>query len=152
MAAIKQTEKNKENVDTLITFGEEALTMRKDDPRTKEYKKKVEKKMQENKKMYEEVYNNPFIGVDLSNTRDENESYDEYRTRLKLNNILLKQYKKSGKDRFLEMYPAGVKYAIDQAKVEIVKNHKPQLTATATITNEDGTAKNIPVIINNDKK
>ena len=56
MAAIKQTEKNKENVDTLITFGEEALTMGKDDPRTKEYKKKVEKKMQENKKMYEATF------------------------------------------------------------------------------------------------
>ena len=35
----------KDNNDTLITFGEEALTMRKDDPRTQEYKEKMLKQM-----------------------------------------------------------------------------------------------------------
>tara|TARA_R110001606_G_C15110592_1_gene620887 strand:+ start:61 stop:513 length:453 start_codon:yes stop_codon:yes gene_type:complete len=142
----------KENNDTLITFGEEALTMRKDDPRTKKYKKKVEKKMEENRKIYEDASTNPFKGVNLKNARSEDENYEEYRTRLKLNNILQKQYKKVGREQFLEMYPAGVKYAIDQAKEEIMNNSKPQLTATATIINEDGTTgENIPVIVNNDK-
>ena len=136
----------KENNDTLLTFGEEALTMRTDDPRTQKHKKEMLKKMEKNKKMYEEVFKNPFIGVDLSNTRGENENYDEYRTRLKLNNMLLKQYKKAGKDRFLEMYPAGVKYAIDQAKVEIVKNNKPPLIVTkAEEVQPDGSKKEINI-------
>ena len=143
----------KENNDTLITFGEEALTMRKDDPRTQEHKKKVLKKMEKNRKMYEDAKENPFKEVNLSNKRADDETYDEYRTRLKLNNVLQKQYKKFGKDKFVEMYPAGVKYAIEQAKVEIEKQNKPQLTATATITHEDGRIEeNVPVKINNDKK
>ena len=41
----------KENNDTLVTFGEEALTMRKDDPRTQEYKEKMLKQMEENRKI-----------------------------------------------------------------------------------------------------
>ena len=73
---------------------------------------------------------NPFKGVNLSNKRAEDETYDEYRTRLKLNNVLQNQYKKFGIEKFSEMYPAGVKYAIDQAKEEIVKNNKPQLTVS----------------------
>jgi len=139
----------KENNDTLITFGKEALTMRKDDPRTQEHKEKMLKKMEENKKMYEDAESNPFNGVNLSNTREEGENYEEYRQRLKLNNMLQKQYRKVGREQFIQMYPAGVKYAIDQAKEEIMKNNKSQpLVATATL--EDGTK--IPVTINNDKK
>ena len=139
----------KENNDTLVTFGKEALTMRKDDPRTQEHKEKMLKKMEKNKKMYEDAESNPFNGVNLSNTREEGENYEEYRQRLKLNNILQKQYRKVGREQFIQMYPAGVKYAIDQAKEEIMKNNKSQpLVATATL--EDGTK--IPVTINNDKK
>jgi len=139
----------KENNDTLVTFGKEALTMRKDDPRTQEHKEKMLKKMEENKKMYEDAESNPFNGVNLSNTREEGENYEEYRQRLKLNNMLQKQYRKVGREQFIQMYPAGVKYAIDQAKEEIMKNNKSQpLVATATL--EDGTK--IPVKINNDKK
>jgi len=139
----------KENNDTLVTFGKEALTMRKDDPRTQEHKEKMLKKMEENKKMYEDAESNPFNGVNLSNTREEGENYEEYRQRLKLNNMLQKQYRKVGREQFIQMYPAGVKYAIDQAKEEIMKNNKSQpLVATATL--EDGTK--IPVTINNDKK
>jgi hypothetical protein len=143
----------KENNDTLITFGEEALTMRKDDPRTQKYKVKMLKQVEKNKKLYDDAKENPFKEVNLSNKRADDETYDEYRTRLKLNNVLQKQYKKFGKDKFVEMYPAGVKYAIEQAKVEIEKQNKPQLTATATITHEDGRIEeNVPVKINNDKK
>ena len=139
----------KENNDILVTFGKEALTMRKDDPRTQEHKEKMLKKMEENKKMYEDAESNPFNGVNLSNTREEGENYEEYRQRLKLNNMLQKQYRKVGREQFIQMYPAGVKYAIDQAKEEIMKNNKSQpLVATTTL--EDGTK--IPVTINNDKK
>ena len=71
----------KENNDTLITFGEEALTMRKDDPRTQENKEKMLKQMEENREKYEEAQENPFIGVNLSNKRDEGETFDEYKSR-----------------------------------------------------------------------
>jgi len=131
--------------DTLITFGEEALTMRKDDPRTKEYKDKMLKQMEENRKMYADAKEDPFKGVNLRNERAEDETYDEYRQRRKLNNMLQKQYRKMGRDKFVEMYPAGVKYAIDQAKEEIENNNKQQLVAKATL--EDGSE--IPVTINN---
>jgi len=135
----------KENNDTLVTFGEEALTMRKDDPRTQEYKDKMLKQMEENKKMYEDAKADPFKGVNLKNERAEGETYEEYKQRRKLNNILQKQYSRVGRDKFIEMYPAGVKYAIDQAKEEIKKNSQPQLKAT--IKNEDGTTSSIPVTI-----
>jgi hypothetical protein len=47
------------------------------------------------------------------------------------------------------MYPAGVQYAIDQAKDQIDQNNKSQqLVAKGTL--EDGTE--IPVVINNNKK
>ena len=137
------------NNDTLITFGEEALTMRKDDPRTQEHKKKMLKKMEENRKLYEDIKANPFKGVNLNNARGEDETFEEYRKRLKLNKMLHKQYNKVGRDKFLEMYPAGVQYAIDQAKDQIEQNSKSQqLVAKGTL--EDGTE--IPVVINNNKK
>ena len=137
------------NNDTLITFGEEALTMRKDDPRTQEHKKKVLKQMEKNKKIYEDAKSNPFKGVNLSNARGEDETFEEYRKRLKLNKMLQKQYNKVGRDNFLKMYPAGVQYAIDQAKDQIEQNNKSQqLVAKGTL--EDGTE--IPVVINNNKK
>ena len=91
------------------------------------------------------IQKNPFIGVNLSNARDEDETYEEYRTRLKLNKILLKQYKKMGIDDFLKTYPAGVQYAIEHAKETIKNQNQPKMTATI-----DG--KEIPVIINNNKK
>ena len=50
MAVIKQTKEKKEHVennDVLITHGEEALTFRKDDPRTQEY---LDKKKEDNLK------------------------------------------------------------------------------------------------------
>ncbi len=135
---------SKKNDETLITFGEEALTMRKDDPRTKEYKEKMLKKMEENNKMYEDARENPFKNVNLSNKRAEDETYDEYRQRLKLNNMLQKQYRKFGRDQFIEMYPAGVKYAIDQAKIEFEKNQGKNLkVGKAEYVDSDGNKQEI---------
>jgi len=131
--------------DTLITFGEEALTMRKDDPRTKEYKDKMLKQMEENRKMYADAKEDPFKGVNLSNARSEDETFEEYKQRQKLNKVLQKQYRQFGREEFIKMYPAGVKYAIDQAKDEIKNNNKQQLVAKATL--EDGSE--IPVEFKN---
>ena len=80
MAVIKHTKKKKEykeNNDTLVTFGEEAYTMRKDDPRTEEAIKK-------SKKLKEKHINSAllsgeisvFEGLNLSDTREDNESFD----------------------------------------------------------------------------
>ena len=133
----------KDNNDTLITFGEEALTMRKDDPRTQEYKEKMLKQMDENKKMYEDAKKNPFKGVNLSNARSEDETYDEYKERLKLNKILQKQYRQFGRDKFIEMYPAGVKYAIDMAKEEIAKRKNNVVVGKVESIDKDGNKQEI---------
>ena len=57
----------KENVDVLITHGEEALTFRKDDPKTQEY---LNKKAEENLKlMKENGKDDLWYGISLSNAR-----------------------------------------------------------------------------------
>ena len=124
-----------ENVDTLVTFGDEGLTLRKDDPNTKEFvnRKKQEIQDTENRSIFE--------GINLSNKRDNNESYIEYKDRIKLNNTLLKVYKHNGREKSWEMFPEGFASAVDVAKKAAPK---PKMTATI-----DG--KEIPVIINNDK-
>tara|TARA_R110000744_G_scaffold134405_1_gene243399 strand:- start:1493 stop:1891 length:399 start_codon:yes stop_codon:yes gene_type:complete len=124
-----------ENVDTLVTFGDEGLTLRKDDPNTKEF---ISRKTQE----IEDLENRSiFEGINLSNKRDNNESYIEYKDRIKLNNTLLKVYKHNGREKSWEMFPEGFASAVDVAKEAAPK---PKMTATI-----DG--KEIPVIINNDK-
>tara|TARA_Y100000361_G_scaffold71646_1_gene63420 strand:+ start:81 stop:509 length:429 start_codon:yes stop_codon:yes gene_type:complete len=133
----------KENNDTLITFGKEALTMRKDDPRTQEYKEKMLKQMEEKKKMYEDAKKDPFKGVNLKNERAEDETYDEYKERLKLNKLLQKQYRQFGRDKFIEMYPAGVKYAIDMAKEEIAKRKNNVVVGKVESIDKDGNKQEI---------
>ena len=148
------TKKNKyiENHDTLVTFGEEAYTMRKDDPRTEEALKK-------SKKLKEETINKAilsgkismFEGLDRSNARGENESYEDYKARQKMNKNIDKIYKTLGPEECKKQYPMGFKYAIINEINSInKKNSEPQMTAT--ITNEDGTTQEAKVIINNDKK
>jgi hypothetical protein len=121
--------------ETLITFGDEGQTLRKDDPRTKEYVERKKKEI-ENRSMFE--------GINLSDKREENESYEDYKDRLKINKQLYKIYKQLGRDKCWEMYPNGFKSAIDFAK-EQSKN--PPMTAT--MTTEDG--KQIPVTIKNEE-
>ena len=59
-----------------------------------------------------------FEGINLSNKRAEDESYEDYKSRLKLNKSLEKLYKRLGRQQCLELYPAGFKSAIDQVKKE----------------------------------
>ena len=61
-----------ENVDTLVTFGEEGHTMRKDDPRTKEAIKKNNKILEDKRK--EMIANDEvsvFEGINLYSKRGE---------------------------------------------------------------------------------
>ncbi len=142
----------KENHDTLVTFGEGAYTMRKDDPRTNEA-------LKESKKLKEETINKAlksgkismFEGINLSDVREDNESFEDYKARRLTNKNLWKIYNKLGIEECQKQFPMGFKYAIiNELHLINEKNNKPQMTAT--ITNEDGTTEEAKVIINNDKK
>ena len=121
MAIIKHTKKKKEyieNNDTLVTFGDEAYTMRKDDPRTKDAiiksKELKEDKMRELIKDGASI----FEGLNMSDQRDENETYEEYNNRRATNNNLMKIYKKLGSEECRRQYPMGFNYAIQQAVID----------------------------------
>ena len=53
-----------------------------------------------------------FNDVNLSNARSENESYEDYKKRLKQNEGILKLYNTVGRDVFKEMFPNGVQEAL----------------------------------------
>jgi hypothetical protein len=53
-----------------------------------------------------------FNELNLSNARSENESYEDYKKRLKQNKDILKLYNTVGRDIFKEMFPGGVKEAL----------------------------------------
>jgi hypothetical protein len=57
-----------------------------------------------------------FNDINLSNARSENESYEDYKKRLKQNEQILKLYNTVGRDTFKEMFPNGVKEAIKKAE------------------------------------
>jgi hypothetical protein len=99
MTVIKQPSKKKEykeNNDTLVTFGDEAYTMRKDDPRTEEAIKKSQSLKEE--KMRELIKNGAsvFEGINMSDTRGETEEFEEFKARRATNNNLRIIYKKLG--------------------------------------------------------
>ena len=105
----------KENNDTLVTFGEEAYTMRKDDPRTK---KAIEKSKElKDKKIKEWVQSGEvsmFEGLNMNNARGEDEDFQDYKARQKMNKNLEKIYKKLGSEECKKQFPMGFKYAIIQ--------------------------------------
>ena len=57
-----------------------------------------------------------FAGVNLSNARSENESYEDYKKRLKQNEQILKLYNTVGRDVFKEMFPGGVEETLKTAE------------------------------------
>ena len=57
-----------------------------------------------------------FNDVNLSNARSENESYEDYKKRLKQNEQILKLYNTIGRDNFKEMFPGGVQEALKKAE------------------------------------
>ena len=57
-----------------------------------------------------------FAGVNLSNARSENESYEDYRERLRRNEKILKLYNTVGRDVFKQMFPEGVLEALKKAE------------------------------------
>tara|TARA_Y100000592_G_C5461584_1_gene314298 strand:- start:1695 stop:2117 length:423 start_codon:yes stop_codon:yes gene_type:complete len=119
----------KENVDVLITHGEEALTFRKDDPKTQEY---LNKKAEENLKlMKENGKDDLWYGISLSNARQEGESFENYKERLATVKNLQKIYNRLGREECKKQFPHGFAYAIYQEVGEKVKKaEKKQFTAT----------------------
>jgi hypothetical protein len=111
----------KPNDDTLVTFGEEAYTMRKDDPRTEEAIKKSQKLKEE--KMKELIKNGAsiFEGLNMSDERGEDETYEQYKDRRTTNNNLKKIYKKLGPEECRRQFPMGFNYALQQA---VIANHE----------------------------
>ena len=133
------------NHDTLVTFGDEALTFRKDDPRTQEH---IDKKKQENlDKLKESGKDDLWAGISLSNTRQDDETFESYQDRRKTVKMLQKIYKTLGREKCKEQFPFGFGYAINVSMKDELEKNKPQPQMTAMM---DG--KEIPVIINNDKK
>jgi hypothetical protein len=55
---------------------------------------------------------NAFKGLDLSNARNENETREQYKTRLKVNKQILKLYNTVGREKFQQMFPNGVEEAL----------------------------------------
>ena len=65
-----------------------------------------------------------FNNINLSNARSENESYEDYKKRLKQNEQILKLYNTVGRDNFKEMFPNGVKEALENAKKVVHNSEK----------------------------
>ena len=59
-----------------------------------------------------------FEGVNLSNARSEDESYEDYRKRLKQNKDILKMYSTVGRENFKQMFPGGVGEALKNIEAE----------------------------------
>ena len=59
-----------------------------------------------------------FAGVNLSNARSENESYEDYRERLRRNEKILKLYNTVGRDVFKQMFPEGIQYKVFEQPIE----------------------------------
>ena len=64
---------------------------------------------------------NAFAEINLSNARSENESYEDYKKRLKQNKAILKLYNTVGRDNFKQMFPNGVQEALKNTE-EVVHN------------------------------
>ena len=150
--------KVKKNNDVLITHGEEALTFRKDDPRTQEH---IDKKKIENlKKMKKDGEDNLWAGICLSNTRQDDETFEAYQDRRKTVKQLQKLYKVLGRDECKKQYPNGFAYALYIAlgnqkedynnflKKEL-KQQKGDDELQFEVKDQDGNVLDIPVEINN---
>ena len=68
-----------------------------------------------------------FAEVNLSNARSENESYEDYKKRLKQNEQIIKLYNQVGRDNFKQMFPNGIIEAIKSSEKEAEKANTESL-------------------------
>ena len=59
-----------------------------------------------------------FDKLNLSDTRSENETREEYKQRLKQNRQILKLYNSVGRDMFKQMFPEGIQYKVFEQPIE----------------------------------
>ena len=59
-----------------------------------------------------------FNNINLSNARSEDESYEDYKKRLKQNKQIMDLYFTVGRDNFKEMFPNGVHEALKNSAEE----------------------------------
>ena len=69
----------------------------------------------------------PFSDMNLSNARSEDESYEDYKKRLKQNKQIMKLYNTIGLDAFKEMFPAGVHEALKNSAEEAYNENEKEL-------------------------
>ena len=67
-----------------------------------------------------------FEGINLSNARSENESYEDYKKHLKQNEGILKLYNTVGRDNFKEMFPNGVQEALKNSAEEVYNENEKE--------------------------
>ena len=63
----------------------------------------------------------PFEGLNLSNSRSEDETYEQYKGRLRQNREILKTYNLYGREVFKDMFPDGVAKALQSSPEEAAK-------------------------------
>ena len=64
-----------------------------------------------------------FNEVNLSNARSKNESYEDYKKRLKQNSEIVKLYTTVGRDNFKQMFPNGILEAIKNSEEKAKKTN-----------------------------
>ena len=69
----------------------------------------------------------PFSELNLSNARSEDESYEDYRKRLKQNEQIFKLYNTVGLAAFKEMFPNGVHEALKNSPEEAYNENAKEL-------------------------
>ena len=69
----------------------------------------------------------PFKDLNLSNARGEDETYEQYRSRLRQNEKIFKLYDKIGRDGFQEMFPNGVHEALENSAEEAYNENAKEL-------------------------
>tara|TARA_R110000824_G_scaffold158199_3_gene331913 strand:- start:180 stop:425 length:246 start_codon:yes stop_codon:yes gene_type:complete len=65
-----------------------------------------------------------FNDLNLSNARDENETYETYKKRLKQNKHILKTYFTVGREAFKQMFPGGVGEALKNSAEQAINSKK----------------------------
>ena len=65
-----------------------------------------------------------FEGLNLSNARSEDETYEKYKSRLRTNKKIMKLYNTIGRDNFKEMFPNGVHEALENSAEEIYNENE----------------------------
>ena len=122
---IEELSKKLDNTDTLITFGEEAITFRKDDKRSVQALKRI--KQEHKERRIEAIKSGEmslFEGINLKNERAEDEPHQQYKDRLYTNKSLQKLYNILGREEAIRRYPEGFAQALlqEMEKIEDNKN------------------------------